>query len=155
MKKTISSDSFQYKDVDYVIECDGGINSSVSKYVVGWTISHYPSPIVLTEGRAISENYSVSTVEAELMSIEIALDIVQEMKNEPHIILRTDFEGIIDDLNPNSKTFLTKTEPIKNKLDNFSGWIIEKSDRKDIMRPHRLASSVDPEMNYVPTVKKS
>ncbi len=147
---SVSNSTFSYLDVEYIIECDGGILPKENIASVAWVIRRYTDETIVAEGRAITE-YSKSTIEAEYLSMKTALIESKEIGCE-NIIVKTDYDGFIKHLNPNNNTEISDINSLQNILDEFNAWCVKSVKRDNIKRPHQLASSIDVDIDYTFTI---
>ncbi len=137
------SKKFSYSNTDCLVICDASILSEYNVAGLGWEIIDYNTKIKLAEGRGVT-NTHISTVEAELLAIATALKEVKKM-NYKNILIKTDYDGIIDNFSDNTK--------LHTILENFNSWCLETVERNNIQRAHDLCSSIDIHVNHSPTIK--
>lgn len=148
---TISSEEFSYEKVDYIIECDGGILKKENIAGIAWVIRDFTTKIPIAEGRAITGKQT-TTIEAELLAMTTAIIELEKMDCK-NVVIKTDYNGFIKHLNNQNNTCISKLKPIKQYLNKFDNWCIKNVDREDVNRPHKLASSIDKEINYTPIIE--
>ncbi len=150
MTQSVTCEKFSYSQLECIIVCDASILSNNDIAGVGWVVLNSKTKIKLAEGRAIT-NSNTSTVEAELLAVMTALKEVQQMGYE-NVLIKTDYDGFVNHLNKNSHTNIDLFSNLEELLRNFNSWGFEKVERDKIDRPHNLASSIDLDINYSPSV---
>lgn len=127
--KNICSDSFNYNE-DVIIKCDGNYHSDIDSGGVGWVIIDKKTREVIIEGGKYTNSDSSS--ESEHIAIVYALKDISNIDYIDSIIIETDYEEIIKSISKNSYN-------LKDELDKFNSWCIEKTDRSNLSRAHNIA----------------
>lgn len=134
--ESLSSESFNYEHVEYIVECDASYDGEVS--AAGWNIFGNSSQKDMMEGSLIL-NFN-STTKCEIQSIIIALEELSEATDESStsIIVRTDYLGVIKKLEDKNQ-HNSQVKELQESLSKFESWSIECVNRDKLTRAHDLA----------------
>lgn len=133
--ESLSSEKFNYEDVEFIIECDASYDGETAS--AGWNIHSNSSQKTIMEGSTIL-NFN-STTKCEIEAIIIALDELRKTTNRGinSIIVRTDYSGVIEKLQEEEVN--NQIETLQDSLSNFESWSVECVDRDKLSRAHDLA----------------
>lgn len=134
--ESLSSENFNYKNVEYIVECDASYNGEVS--AAGWNVvSSSPQKEIMEGSSVLNIN---STTECEIQAIIIALEELSEKNGieSVSIIVRTDYSGVIEKLQDN-KNRNPQIRELQHSLSRFKSWSVECVDRGKLGRSHDLA----------------
>ena len=133
--ESLSSENFDYEDVEYIIECDASYDGETSS--AGWNILRNSSQKTVLEG-SMTLNFN-STTKCEIEAIIIALDELRKTTSGEigSIIVRTDYSGVIKKLKEGNSN--DQIETLQDSLSKFNSWSVECVDRDRLSRAHDLA----------------
>lgn len=123
-----TSTDFSYESIHYTVKCDASYHQS--KAGISWVIENHKSGVEIAEG--VSLIRAENTGMAEISSVKMALNELKQLSDQPNVIIRTDYEGIIDALETD--------ESLLHELSCVGQWAVEVVERDKISRPHDLAN---------------
>lgn len=136
MTESLSSNTFSYDDVEYVIKCDAGFNKNqcTTAYIIEEIIS---------ENTVQKENKTFpnikKTTQAELLAVKQGLkNFVDEYGKKHSIIIKTDYKDAISKIQQTENSI---AKDIKQILADLNSWMIIYVNRNALSDVHKLTQS--------------